>query len=86
MPQKPYPKWPVFRRSIVAAFQRSLTPLQRGRRINRRNDFVHPQHIGPQLLVAEGVVAEDGLLQFVLGRPETDLPAVVQSPRDRTRT
>src|SRR5207249_918478 len=25
MSQNPYPKWPVFRRSIVAAFQRSLT-------------------------------------------------------------
>ena len=25
MPQKPYLKWPVFRRSLVAAFQRSLT-------------------------------------------------------------
>ena len=25
MSQKPYPKWPVFRRSLVAAFQRSLT-------------------------------------------------------------
>ncbi len=25
MLQKPYPKWPVFRRSVVAAFQRSLT-------------------------------------------------------------
>ena len=24
--QKPYPKWPVVRRSVVAAFQRSLTP------------------------------------------------------------
>jgi hypothetical protein len=22
---KPYPKWPIFRRSVVAAFQRSLT-------------------------------------------------------------
>ena len=34
---------------------------QRGRRGDRRNDLVHPQHVGPQLLVAEGVVAEDGL-------------------------
>ena len=34
---------------------------QRGRRIDRRNDFVHPQHIGPQLLVAEGVVAKNRL-------------------------
>jgi hypothetical protein len=25
------------------------------------NHFVHPQHIGPQLLVAEGVEAEDRL-------------------------
>ena len=24
-------------------------------------DLVHPQHVGPQLLVTEGVVAEDGL-------------------------
>ena len=34
---------------------------QRGRRRNRGDDFVHPQHVGPQLFVAEGVVAEDGL-------------------------
>ena len=34
---------------------------QRGRRIDRRDDLVHPQHVGPQLLVAEGVEAEDGL-------------------------
>jgi hypothetical protein len=25
------------------------------------NDLVHPQHVGPELLVAKGVVAEDGL-------------------------
>jgi hypothetical protein len=25
MSQDPYPKWPVFKRSVVAAFQRSLT-------------------------------------------------------------
>ena len=33
---------------------------ERGGRGNRRDDFVHPQHVGPQLLVAEGVVAKDG--------------------------
>ena len=26
MPDNPYLQWPVFRRSVVAAFQRSLTP------------------------------------------------------------
>ena len=29
--------------------------------IDRRNHFVHPQHSGAQLLVVEGIVAEDGL-------------------------
>ena len=27
MPDNPYLQWPVFRRSVVAAFQRSLTPF-----------------------------------------------------------
>ena len=31
---------------------------QRCCRIDRRNDLVHSQHIGPQLLVAKGVEAE----------------------------
>ena len=48
---------------------------QRGRRGDRRNHFVHPQHIGPQLLVAEGVVAEDGLPS----------PMVPRRPRQRDR-
>ena len=45
---------------------------QRGRRRDRRNDLVHPQHVGPQLLVPEGVVAEDGL-------PHLDVPLVIVS-------
>ena len=42
---------------------------QRGRRGNSRDDLVHPQHIGPQLFVAEGVVAEDGLPSRWLREP-----------------
>jgi len=34
---------------------------QRRRRIDCRNRLVHAQHVGPQLFVAEGVEAEDGL-------------------------
>ena len=34
---------------------------QRGRRIDRRDDLVHAQHVGPELLVAKGVEAEDRL-------------------------
>ena len=45
---------------------------QGGRRVDRRHDFVHPQHIGPQLLVAEGVEAE-----YRLPVPRTDeVPAL----------
>jgi hypothetical protein len=45
---------------------------QRGRWRDGRNDLVHPQHTGPQLLVPEGVVAEDGL-------PPAMLPLVIVS-------
>jgi hypothetical protein len=34
---------------------------ERGRRSNSGDDFVHPEHVGPQLLVAESVETEDGL-------------------------
>ena len=37
------------------------TDGERRRRWNGREDLVHPQHVGPQLLVAERVVAEDAL-------------------------
>ena len=36
-------------------------------RVHRGNDFVHPQYVGPKLLVAEGVEAED-----LLPRLDTD--------------
>jgi len=38
MSQKPYPKWPVFRRSVVAAFQRSLTIRRSGTTIVTADD------------------------------------------------
>ena len=44
------------------------------------------QETGEEKFVGVPDLAEDGLPQFVLGRPETDLQAVVQWPRDRTRT
>ena len=28
MPVHPYPRWPLFNRSVVAAFQRSLTGME----------------------------------------------------------
>jgi hypothetical protein len=52
---------------------------QRGRRIDRRNGFVHPQHLGPELFVPECVEAKDGLpisMIVVVSRATSELLCV----------
>jgi hypothetical protein len=40
MPEHPYLQWPVFRRSVVAAFQRSLTGYKKHDQQNVRRAIV----------------------------------------------
>ena len=40
MPEHPYLQWPVFRRSVVAAFQRSLTSVRERLRVLRGTDRI----------------------------------------------
>jgi hypothetical protein len=44
---------------------------QRGCRWHCRDDFLHSQHIGPQLLVAESVVTKDSLSVLCAREPGT---------------
>ena len=45
MPEHPYLQWPVFRRSVVAAFQRSLTSRVRSVRAGFAGPATGEEHV-----------------------------------------